>query len=213
MYGNRHDLPGHIRLRPIVQAVGHALPKLGPHRVELRVPHGIGQGCPTAQLLEDLEAASIRAAWHGRRVSPELGPCRRTAPQPPSPDGLRGLRASVALAILAQIDGPEAGEEGPGPRSVDSLTTGDSPAWASPAGVPYLRDAGRPPRTSRARWASRAASPPRRTRSAGTLRGLPLRDLLPGDLLPGDPPTGGPLCPSPAISTITRVFWNPKERD
>jgi len=33
----------------------------------------------------------------------------------------------VALAIFAQIYGPESGEEGPGPRGVYRLTTSDSP--------------------------------------------------------------------------------------
>jgi len=40
----------------------------------------------------------------------------------------------MALAILAQIDGPKAGEEGPGPRRVDSLTTGDSPGLGESCG-------------------------------------------------------------------------------
>jgi len=81
---------------------------------------------------DDIFIASGRR--HLRRVSPELGPRGRTAPQPPSPDSLARLRASVSLAILAQIDGPEAGEEGPGPRRVDRLTTGDSPGLGQSCG-------------------------------------------------------------------------------
>ena len=132
--GDRDDVAGAIDPIPPAQEVAHVPPKLGSHRVGLSVSRDVRPRRPPAQLFKDLRAASIRATGHPRRVSPELRPRGTSAPQPPRPDGLGRLGASMALAILAHVDRTEAGQEGPSPRRVYRLTTRDSPGLGESCG-------------------------------------------------------------------------------